>query len=418
MKEKKSIRDFGIIQKKNKTTGKLEWYARIVRLDGNGKRKEYTAKAESKSEARRLRDELSHNFEKRGEKSIEGNKLTFRELAKIYSEKKLVKAVYHGEGKAKRKVGGVRSLQGSLHYLNVLKEYFGAKLIRNITHNNIEEFKSKRLKTITNRGERSIADVNRTLELMRGILRFAVREGWLTHSSFEMGSPLISKADEVKRERTLTIEEEKRLLEVCDGKRTITYSRNGKIVTAQIEGGRELLKALIITAIDTAMRKGELIKLQWEDVSFATRTITITAFNSKTTKARNVGMTQRVFDELSKLWENSPKEQSELVFGIKDNFKKSFASACRDAEITGFRFHDLRHTAITRMISLGIAPMEIMKISGHTQMITFSRYVNPDTNAVQNIAERLSAYQAESIMKAGTSKHLNNYAKNSNEKEN
>lgn len=408
MKEKKSIRDLGIIQKKNKTTGKLEWYARIVRLDGNGKRKEYTAKAESKSEARKLRDELAKNFDKRGEQSIEGNKLNFRELAKIYSAKKLIKAVYQGEGLTKRKVGGVRSLGGSLHYLNVLKEHFGAKSIRSISHNNIEEFKAKRLKTNTNRGERSIADVNRTLELMRAVLRFAVREGWLTHSPFEMGSPLISKADEVKRERTLSTEEERRLLQVCTGKRTITYSRNGKEVKAQIGSGRELLKALIITAVDTAMRKGELITLCWENVNFRTRTIIITAFNSKTAKARNVGMTQRVFDELTTLWEKSPKNQSELVFGIKDNFKNAFTSACKDAEITGFRFHDLRHTAITRMVSLGIPSMEIMKISGHTQMNTFARYVNPDTNAIQRIAERLSAYNDESIIEANTVSQLNN----------
>ena len=102
--------------------------------------------------------------------------------------------------------------------------------------------------------------------------------------------------------------------------------------------GRELLKALIITAVDTAMRKGEIIKLRWRDVDFQMRTITIIAFNSKTAKARQVGMTQRVFDELKNLWEISPKSLDELVFGIKDNFKKSFASACSDAKIEKFRF--------------------------------------------------------------------------------
>jgi hypothetical protein len=205
--EKKSVRDLGIIQKKNKTTGKLEWYARIIRIDGNGKKKEYTAKAESKSDARRLRNDLVVSFDKRGEQSIEGNKLIFRDLAEIYREKRLYEAVYHGEGKVKRKVGGVRSLTGSLHYLEVLKEHFGSKLIRNITHNDIEEFKTKRLKTVSLRGERSIADVNRTLELMRTILRFSVRQGWRAQSPFDMGDSLISKADEVRRERVLAFDE-------------------------------------------------------------------------------------------------------------------------------------------------------------------------------------------------------------------
>ena len=84
--------------------------------------------------------------------------------------------------------------------------------------------------------------------------------------------------------------------------------------------------------------------------------------------------------------------RNELVFGIKDTVKRSFASACRDAEIEGFRFHDCRHTAITRMIQAGLSPMEVMKVSGHTQMNTFARYVNPNTQAVTRIADVLSAY--------------------------
>jgi integrase len=75
-----------------------------------------------------------------------------------------------------------------------------------------------------------------------------------------------------------------------------------------------------------------------------------------------------------------------LVFGVKDTVKRSFASACRDAGIEGFHFHDCRHTAITRMIQAGLSPMEVMKISGHTQMNTFARYVNPNTQAVNRIA--------------------------------
>ena len=111
------------------------------------------------------------------------------------------------------------------------------------------------------------------------------------------------------------------------------------------------------------------------------------AFNTKTAKPRIVGMTQRVYAELTRLWEQSPKDSDELVFGVKDNITRSFTSACRDAKIEGFRFHDCRHTAITRMIQAGLSPMEVMKVSGHTQMNTFARYVNPNTQAVTRIAD-------------------------------
>jgi integrase len=385
----KSINDKGIIQKKNRITGKLEWYARIVRMEGDGKKKEYTAKAESKSHARRLRDELSEKYSLRGENAITGNKLIFRQVADIYKEKKLFEAVYHGEGNVRRKVSGVRSLKSALHYLNVLRDYFGAKLLRNITHSDIEEFQIKRLQTPTKRGNRSISDVNRALTLMKTIMKYSKQKGWIQISPFELGKPLVSMADEVRRERVLSLEEEIRLLTFCKEKRSH-------------------LRPLIITALDTSMRKGELIKLTWDSVNFTNRTITIIAFNSKTARARTIGMTERVVTELSKLWEQSPKDLDSLVFGIKDNFKKSFASACKDAEIEDFHFHDLRHTAITKMISLGIAPMEIMKISGHSQINTFARYVNPTTNSIQKIADMLSAHQKQITSKVDETSEMVN----------
>lgn len=373
MSDKKGTLPKGIVKKRNKTTGKLEFYARIVRLDGHGKPKQYTRRAEDLSEAKRLRKELIENFEERGEAAIEGGKLTFRDLSAIYQEKRLHPAVYHGAGSNRRKISGVRNPAPYLHYLSVLRDYFGAKFIKNISHSDIEDFKRDRLKVPTKRGERSIADVNRHLELLRAMLRFAERQSWLAKSPFELGSSLISKADEVKRERVLSFEEEARLL-------------------AQCEDRRKHLKPLLITAIDTAMRRGELFKLTWEWVDFQSSTITIVATNSKTARERKVGMTKRVREALIGLWESSPKDEGELVFGIKDTVKNSFRSACRDAEIHDLKFHDLRHTGLTRMIQMGAQPMELMKVSGHTQMNTFARYINPDTNAVQKIAENLSSY--------------------------
>jgi len=294
------------------------------------------------------------------------------------------------------KIAGLRSWKAPLGWLNTLIDYFGNKKIRSITHADIEDYKFKRLNKITvHKTQRAIASVNRELELLRAILRFAVRQRWLSHSPFELGEPLISKSDEIKRERVLTFDEEKKLLNVCVGERTITYQRKGKEITASVKSGRELLKALIITAVDTTMRKGEIIKLRWREVDFTMRKITIIAFNSKTATARDVGMTPRVYDELANLWEQSPKDFDELVFGIKDNFKKSFMSACADAGIKDFRFHDLRHTAITRLIQGGLPPMEVMKISGHKQMNTFARYVNPNTQAITHIADVLGVYHAK-----------------------
>ncbi|MBL8180015.1 MAG: tyrosine-type recombinase/integrase [Blastocatellia bacterium] len=386
----KSSRDWGIIQKKEKD-GNTYFYARIIRIDGNGKKKQYVAKADNKSHARRLRDELQDKYSRRGEKAIEGDKVTFRKLAEAYKKHKLKPAEYHGNNGAERKVAGLRSVKPVLHYLGVLKQHFGAYLLRNISHTDIEEFKALRLKTKSKRGERSIADVNRTLALMRTMMRFAVQNGWIHQSPFELGTPLISTSDEVKRERTMSFDEESRFLAACEGEREITYERSGKQIKAKLKGGRELLRALVVVALDTAMRKGELFKLRWKDVDFEQRLITVTAFNSKTSKSRVVGMTQRVTDELVRLWDISLKDPDSSVFGLTD-IKKSFSTVSADAGIAGLQFHDLRHTAITRMVNAGLPPMEIMKVSGHSQWTTFARYVNPSSQTVRNIADAMTDY--------------------------
>jgi integrase len=88
-----------------------------------------------------------------------------------------------------------------------------------------------------------------------------------------------------------------------------------------------------------------------------------------------------------------------LVFGITNTIKNGWKSACRDAGIENLQFHDLRHTAITRMVGGGLAMSEIMKASGHTQTTTFQRYVNPSVETAKLNAQRLANYYAEQMNK-------------------
>lgn len=405
----KDPKDKGIFQRKD-ADGNVTWWARIVRVDGNGMPHQYTRRANDKSHARKLKRELEDEHNSNGERGLDGARMVFRELGTHYKKSRLIPAFYHGEGEAQRKVGGLRSYKAPQGYIETLVGHFGAKLIRNITHDDIEQFKRNRLSEPTRgdvarherelktnpkarlRSTRAIASVNRELELMRAVMRFAQRQGWLLRSPFEQGEPLISKSDEARRERVLTHDEERLLLEAC-GPRTVVYTRRGKQITAQDDGERRShLRALIVAALDTAMRRGELFKLCWRDVDLEGRLIRITAFNSKTARPRTVSMTPRLSSELERLRAQAPDDPNTLVFGVTDSVKISFMAACKAAGIEGFRFHDCRHTAITRMVQANVAPMEIMKISGHTQHVTFARYVNPDTGATQRAADALAAF--------------------------
>jgi integrase len=346
------------------------WVARVDFTDESGKRRVARRYCETKTEANRKRQELVRDIEERGEKAVDGDKLTFKALADKYKEAKLIPAEYVNQ----RKIAGVRSLAPALFAVQILVEHFGDRRVRAITHSDIESFKLARLKVPTVRGTtRSITSVNRELEILRAVLNFALRQDWISKNPFNSGASLISKADETHRERLMTFEEEKKLLAACE------------------VDSRKHLRPILIAAVDTAMRRGELLKLRWRNVDFDARSIEIEAFNTKTARARAVAMTSRLESELKQLYENAPEDPEGLVFGIKDNFKNGFAAACKDAKIDGLRFHDLRHTAITRMVEAGMQPAEVMRVSGHTTPAMLWRYMNANVATARRAANALDA---------------------------
>ncbi len=263
-------------------------YVRMQYRDASGKACTVRRRVADETAGRKLIKKLKKQYEQTGAHGLAGDRLTFRQLAKEYKERRLIPAEYHGEGAGARKIAGLRSWKSPQAFLETLIENFGGKRIRDITHDDIERFKLARLRKPTARGtQRTIASVNRELELMRAVMRFASRQGYIYRSPFETGAPVISKADEARRERVLTHDEEARLLAACTGRRSH-------------------LHALLVCALDTAMRRGELFKLQWRDVDSYAREITITAMNSKTARPRTIAMTPRVYEALydwhTKIW--------------------------------------------------------------------------------------------------------------------
>lgn len=364
-------------------------YARITYYDEQGRRKDVMRLAESRAHAKELAAQMRQELKDHGERIVDADKLKFEDLAGYYETDKVKPAQYH-EG---RKVAGLRSLQSVKYALKTLKAHFGRRFIKTITPTDIEKFKAKRLDTEARRGRKpaadkpdrekpagaklTIASVNRELELLRSIFAYARREGWLVRSPFERLRGIISKADERRRDRVLSYDEEKRLLDACEDTR------------------RRHLRPILICALDTAMRRGEIITLQWEHVALDAKTIRVTAMNSKTARERTVGMTARLHNELTRLWEKSPKQADVSVFGIKDNFKNGFAAICSDAKIEDFRFHDCRHTAITRWIRAGLPIAEIMRLSGHSTLTAFAIYANSTPETIRRGADALDQLRAD-----------------------
>lgn len=347
-------------------------FARVTYIDDTGKRQDKTRKAQNKTEARELIKQMLREIDDHGERILDSSRMLFDDLADYFEERYLIDAVYRSE----RKVSGLRSYKDSKRHLRILRDHFGRKKLRDIRYGDIEKFKVDRLAIPTRRGgERSIADVNRTLAVMRHILTIAFREGFIPRNPFSMGKPLIDTASEVKRERVITPEEEERLLNAATGPRAH-------------------IKPIIIAALDTGLRRGELFKLTWADVDLPRRRITVRALNSKTLRARQVPITERLAAEFERLSSSSLVTPETRVFGIENNISKAWYSVRREAGLAGLRLHDLRHTAATRLVQQGLPIAELARILGHSTPVMSYRYVNQTDETIDRAADLLNSYHA------------------------
>jgi integrase len=198
---------------------------------------------------------------------------------------------------------------------------------------------------------------------------------------FHRGDSLIIVSAERRREKILSPAEEVRLLEACDS-----------------HPYRRPLRPLLIFLVDTGCRKSEALKLCWRSVCFDTRIITIEGMTTKTLKTRQVMMTERVYRELLTLWEASSTDLNERVFGITDNVRKSFASACevagiKQGGIDGLTLHSLRHTAATRLVQGGMPLQLAGRILGHSQVNTTYPYLSANTQTLGQAAAIFEAIQ-------------------------
>jgi integrase len=209
---------------------------------------------ENKSAGNAIVKTWIHELEEDGEAYIRAEAFTFKELADEYQEARLIPPDYR-DG---RKVKGARAWKGRRARLAVLTERFGPMRIRSITYADIEEYRNelldtpvvtrKRDGTVVKTKQRSVGAVHRSLALLRAAFTYAVQKEWLKRNPFTKGEGLISMAQEVARERVLSTEEQRKILQACQNE------------------DRRHIYPLILCALDSGCRRGELLKLTWRDV--------------------------------------------------------------------------------------------------------------------------------------------------------
>ena len=143
------------------------------------------------------------------------------------------------------------------------------------------------------------------------------------------------------------------------------------------------IRHIIVLALETGMRRGELCSLTWAQVDFERSLISLE--NTKSGYPRLVPMSSLAHQTLLKV---RGIRDGELVFGVSANaLRMSFCRLRKRANLPRVRFHDLRHEAISRLFEKGLTPPEVALISGHRTMSMLMRYSHA---SIDLISEKLN----------------------------
>jgi integrase len=330
----------------------------------NGKRKKIRAfgaytKEEARSELERLRKEKRE--EKAGTKTKD---ILFEDFVKEKS------AIFNGGKRAKTQ----QSYRTSLNHFFNGDGFFKGKRFSEITSELIAEYKAKRASEI------SEPSVNRELALLKLLFRSAQEWGFI--SSNPAAKIKLFKENNT-RIRILSEDEQKHL----------------------IEAAANHLKPIIVIALNTAMRKNEIRRLRWSFegykndreladsiVDLKQHLIFIPGKLAKNHEDREIPLSPFLIEFFKGLKSES---KSDYVFGI--DFRRSFGTALKKAQIKGATIHTLRHTAISKMVDRGIDLVTVAEIAGHKDIKTTMRYCHPTNEkklqAIEVLSERLVAWR-------------------------
>lgn len=258
-----------------------------------------------------------------------------------------------------------RSSRDDVWRSGVLVEHFGKQRMDEIAPFQIERFKQERRAGLTWRGtQRTPASVNRELEVLSRIYTIAIDNGMNIQNPCRKVRLL--RMDN-QRNRYLSEDEETRLMAI-------------------LEGRRAHLRSIVILALHTGMRRGEILSLRWNEVDFVRGLILVK--RTKNDRDRMIPMNSIVRETLAAIRQEASTDGQ--VFPIND-VKRSFVYACVKAKIADFRFHDLRHTAATRLADRGADAFQIAAILGHATIQMSARYTHATGHGLRRAMESLTA---------------------------
>ncbi len=277
-------------------------------------------------------------------------KVKFEELCEIYLKQHAIPQIK-------------KSWHSDWDTIKVLKRWFSGKYLQDITPLLVNKFKVERSQ------ETSPATTNRGLACLKCMFNKAKEWG-----KFNLDNPVYKvKLFKENNQRLKFLEKEE--------------------IDRLIDNASSHLKPILIVALNTGMRKGEILNLKWRDCDFQRGLIRLT--NTKNNEGRTLPMNDKVRDNLIKVRKHP---ESPFIFCNKEgkpygDIKKSFLSAVEKAGIMDFRFHDLRHTFASHLVMSGVDLNTVRELMGHKSLAMTLRYshLSPDhkRRAVDLLSHRI-----------------------------
>ncbi|NLI99416.1 site-specific integrase [bacterium] len=306
------------------------WYVRYTR---NGKRRMLSTGETDKTQALLKVGEIQRRIENETAQGIPADApRTFAAYANEYLE----------YSKAHKKISSFRRDETSL---NQILPAFGDMKLSEITTRDIEQFQTQRSLKV------APATANRDMETIKHMMNKAVDWNYIK----------ANPARQIKRLRTpppptrfLSCEERDRLLFECSA--------------------NPMLWAIVFTALETGMRRGELMGLTWKDINFERRSILL--MRTKNNEQRMIPISDKLLPVLERL---NIERKGQTVFRKPDgrpygNWRKAFETACNRAGVVDFRFHDLRHTFASYLVMAGVDIRTVQELLGHKDIKMTLRY--------------------------------------------
>ena len=269
--------------------------------------------------------------------------------------------------------------QRDINSMKHLNGFFGSRGIAEIKRRDVEQYVAQRKVSGAQPGT-----LNRELSCLKNMLRKAVDWEYLEANP---AWGVSQQREEVIEFEFVREEEIPLLIDACPAH----------------------LKPVVIFALQTGMRRGEILNLQWQDVSFdkGERGL-ITVRKTKNHETRYIPMTPLVRETLQDLPRNiaSGKDAS-FVFarpdgeGIK-SIRNGFEAAVRRSKLgKHIRFHDLRHTFASLLVMKGVDLRTVAKLMGHRDIRVTMRYAHLAPEHLQAAVDVLARPSVQSEQKAG-----------------